>query len=164
MSKFYDFTVKDAAGQDVTMEKYKGKVVVVVNVASQCGLTESNYTQLKELLDVYHEQGLEVCAFPCNQFGGQEPSCAIDVQSFVTNKYKFEPDLYDKIDVNGNSAAPLYKFLKKQKGGFLVDAIKWNFTKFLIDRDGNVLKRFGPNDEPKTMVKDIEAALHPAKL
>ncbi|CAI5440873.1 unnamed protein product [Caenorhabditis angaria] len=165
MSSVYGITVKDAQGKDTNLEKYKGKVLIIVNVASQCGLTNSNYTQLKELLDQYKDQGLEVAAFPCNQFGGQEPSCEIDIASFVADKFKFEPDLFQKIDVNGDNASPLYKYLKKEKGGTLIDAIKWNFTKFLVDRNGNVVKRFGPTTEPKDMKKDIEAALAaPAKL
>ncbi|RCN33855.1 putative phospholipid hydroperoxide glutathione peroxidase [Ancylostoma caninum] len=155
----YQFTVKDADGKDVSLEKYKGKVVVVVNVASQCGLTNSNYTQLKELLDKYKPQGLEVAAFPCNQFGGQEPACELDIKNFVQDKFKFEPDLYAKVDVNGDKADPLFKFLKKEKGGTLIDAIKWNFTKFLVDKEGNVVKRYGPTTEPKEMVKEIEHLL-----
>ncbi|KAE9549169.1 hypothetical protein FO519_007617 [Halicephalobus sp. NKZ332] len=156
---FYDFDVKDADGKETSLSKYKGKVVIVVNVASECGLTNSNYTQLKEVLDKYHDKGLEVAAFPCNQFGGQEPACEIDIKSFVQNKFKFEPDLYSKINVNGDNADPLYKFLKKEQGGTLVDAIKWNFTKFLVDREGNVVKRFAPTTEPKDMIKDIEKYL-----
>ncbi|EYC07790.1 hypothetical protein Y032_0069g396 [Ancylostoma ceylanicum] len=159
----YQFKVKDADGKEVSLDKYKGKVVVVVNVASQCGLTNSNYTQLKELLDKYKSQGLEVAAFPCNQFGGQEPACELDIKNFVADKFKFEPDLYAKVDVNGDKADPLFKFLKKEKvcemlevlksnryqeqwekfqGGTLIDAIKWNFTKFLVDKEGNVVKRY----------------------
>ncbi|CAD6194059.1 unnamed protein product [Caenorhabditis auriculariae] len=161
----YDFKMKDADGKEVGLDKYKGKVLIIVNVASQCGLTNSNYTQFKELLDKYKSEGLEIAAFPCNQFGNQEPSCEIDIKSFVNDKFKFEPDLFSKIDVNGDKADPLYKFLKSQKGGTLIDAIKWNFTKFLVDRDGNVIKRFGPTTEPKDMLKDIEAALKsPAKI
>ncbi|KAK6732425.1 hypothetical protein RB195_016667 [Necator americanus] len=156
----YQFTVKDADGKDVSLEKYKGKVVVIVNVASKCGLTNSNYTQMKELLDKYKSQGLEVAAFPCNQFGGQEPACEIDIKNFVADKFKFEPDLYHKIDVNGDKADPLYKFLKKEQGGTLVDAIKWNFTKFLVNREGKVIKRYAPTTEPKDMVKDLESVLN----
>uniref|UniRef100_A0A0K0CVX1 Glutathione peroxidase n=1 Tax=Angiostrongylus cantonensis TaxID=6313 RepID=A0A0K0CVX1_ANGCA len=156
----YQFTVRDADNEEVSLDKYKGKVVVVVNVASQCGLANSNYTQLKELLDKYKSQGLEVAAFPCNQFGSQEPACELDIKNFVGNKFSFEPDLYAKINVNGNNADPLYKFLKKQKGGILTDAIKWNFTKFLVDRNGKVCKRFGPTTEPKQMVQEIEALLN----
>lgn len=98
-------------------------------------------------------------AFPCNQFANQEPSCEIDIQAFVADKFKFEPQLFQKIEVNGDNASPLFKYLKNEKGGFLVDAIKWNFTKFLIGRDGKVIKRFGPTTNPKDMEKDIKAAL-----
>ncbi|WKX93318.1 hypothetical protein Q1695_010957 [Nippostrongylus brasiliensis] len=155
----YDFKVKDAEEKEVSLDKYKGKVVVIVNVASQCGLTNSNYTQLKELLDKYKSKGLEVAAFPCNQFGGQEPACELDIKNFVHDKFKFEPDLYAKVNVNGDNADPLYKFLKKEQGGTVFDAIKWNFTKFLVDREGKVVKRFGPTTEPKDMVKDVENLL-----
>ncbi|KAJ1346885.1 Glutathione peroxidase 2 [Parelaphostrongylus tenuis] len=155
----YQFTVKDADNKEVSLDKYKGHVVIMVNVASQCGFTKSNYTQLKELLDKYKSQGLEVAAFPCNQFGGQEPGSEDDIKKFVESKFNFKPDLYAKIDVNGANAAPLYEFLKKEKGGTLIDAIKWNFTKFLIDRNGKVNKRYAPTTEPKEMVPDIEALL-----
>uniref|UniRef100_A0A914XRR2 Glutathione peroxidase n=1 Tax=Panagrolaimus superbus TaxID=310955 RepID=A0A914XRR2_9BILA len=158
-SSLYNFVVKDADGKDVSLEKYKGKVLIIVNVASQCGFTDSNYTQFKELLDKYRNQGLEIAAFPCNQFKSQEPGCEIDIKNFVSQKFNFEPDLYSKIKVNGDDAAPLYKFLKKEQGGTLIDAIKWNFTKFLVDRNGNVVKRFAPTTEPKDMVKDIEQYL-----
>ncbi|CAJ0932393.1 unnamed protein product, partial [Mesorhabditis belari] len=157
---FYDFQVKDSQGNPVKLgDKYRGKVVIVVNVASECGLTNANYTQLKEALDKYHNQGLEVAAFPCNQFGGQEPKCELDIKNFVANKFAFEPDLFGKVNVNGNDADPLWKFLKKEQGGTLIDAIKWNFTKFLVDREGNIIKRYAPTHEPKDMVKDIEKAL-----
>ncbi|XGW08934.1 hypothetical protein V3C99_011331 [Haemonchus contortus] len=155
----YQFKVKDADEKEVSLDKYKGKVLIIVNVASQCGLTNSNYTQFKELLDKYKSQGLEVAAFPCNQFGGQEPACEIDIKNFVANKFNFEPDLYAKVNVNGDNADPLFKYLKKEQGGTMFDAIKWNFTKFLVDREGNVVKRFGPTTEPKDMVKDIEKLL-----
>ena len=95
----------------------------------------------------------------CNSCYFQEPACEIDIKNFVQNKFKFEPDLYAKINVNGDNADPLYKFLKKEQGGTLVDAIKWNFTKFLVDKEGNVVKRFGPTTEPKDMIKDIEKYL-----
>ena len=163
MASVHGITVKNAQGEDTPLSNYQGKVLIIVNVASQCGLTNSNYNQFKELLDVYKKDGLEVLAFPCNQFGGQEPSCEIDIAAFVADKFKFEPTLFQKIDVNGDNTAPLYKFLKQEKGGFLVDAIKWNFTKFLVGRDGHVIKRFSPTTEPKDMKKDIEAALQ-AKL
>ncbi|CAJ0586841.1 unnamed protein product, partial [Mesorhabditis spiculigera] len=162
---FYEFEVKDSQGNPIKLgEKYKGKVVIVVNVASECGLTNANYTQMKELLDKYKSQGLEVAAFPCNQFGGQEPKCELDIKNFVADKFKFEPDLFGKVKVNGDDADPLWKFLKKEQGGTLLDAIKWNFTKFLVDREGNIVKRYGPTHEPKDMVKDVEKVLAGSKL
>uniref|UniRef100_A0A914CGA6 Glutathione peroxidase n=1 Tax=Acrobeloides nanus TaxID=290746 RepID=A0A914CGA6_9BILA len=155
----YQFNAKDADGNDTSLEKYKGNVVLVVNVASECGLTNSNYTQLKEVLEKYRDQGLRIAAFPCNQFGGQEPACELDIKKFVNNNYHFEPDLYAKIDVNGDNAHPLYKFLKKEQGGTLTDAIKWNFSKFLVDKEGHPVKRYSPTTEPKDIIKDIEKLL-----
>uniref|UniRef100_A0A8R1XWS2 Glutathione peroxidase n=1 Tax=Onchocerca volvulus TaxID=6282 RepID=A0A8R1XWS2_ONCVO len=158
----YDFTVKDADGKDVSLEKYRGKPVVIVNVASQCGLTNSNYTELKQLMEHYKDKGLAIAAFPCNQFGGQEPKCELEVKNFVADKFHFEPDLYAKIDVNGKNAAPLFDFLKHEKGGLFGDNIKWNFTKFLIDREGHVVstvKRYAPTTSPKHMMKDIDDLL-----
>uniref|UniRef100_A0A914DQI2 Glutathione peroxidase n=1 Tax=Acrobeloides nanus TaxID=290746 RepID=A0A914DQI2_9BILA len=155
----YQFTAKDVDGKDVNLEKYMGNVVLIVNVASECGLTNSNYTQLKEVLDKYHDKGLQIAAFPCNQFGGEEPACELDIKKFVNEKYKFEPDLYAKIKVNGDDAHPLYKFLKKEKGGTLFDGIKWNFTKFLVDKEGHVVKRYAPTTAPHEIEKDIEKLL-----
>uniref|UniRef100_A0A8R1I0R4 Glutathione peroxidase n=1 Tax=Caenorhabditis japonica TaxID=281687 RepID=A0A8R1I0R4_CAEJA len=159
MTTVHDFTVKNAEGEDTKLSQYQGKVLIIVNVASQCGFANFNYTQLKELLDSYKKDGLEVLAFPCNQFGGQEPGCEVDISDLVKKDFKFEPNLFKKIDVNGEKADPLFKFLKEEKGGFLVDAIKWNFTKFLVGKDGNVIKRYSPKTEPKDMKEDIEAAL-----
>uniref|UniRef100_A0AC35TRA3 Glutathione peroxidase n=1 Tax=Rhabditophanes sp. KR3021 TaxID=114890 RepID=A0AC35TRA3_9BILA len=155
----YQFTVKGANGEDVSLEKYRGKVVLIVNVASACGLTTANYEQLTILLKDYKAKGLEVAAFPCNQFGHQESGCSLDIEEKMTGKFGIEADFYDKIDVNGKSAAPLYVFLKKEQGGTLIDAIKWNFTKFLVDREGKVIKRYGPTTEPKSFIKDIEQLL-----
>jgi len=155
----HDFTVRDCCGKETKMDKYDGKVLIIVNVASECGTAETNYTQLKEIYDVYHQRGLEIACFPCNQFGGQEPACEGDVKAWVAKKFSFEPDFYAKCKVNGDDAEPLFKHLKKEQGGFLIDAIKWNFTKFLVDKRGIVVKRFGPQEEPLTMSKDIEALL-----
>ncbi|CAJ0584933.1 unnamed protein product, partial [Mesorhabditis spiculigera] len=155
----YEFTVKDSEGRDVSLEKYRGQVLIIVNVASKCGFTSSNYKQLKQLSDKYHDLGLRVAAFPCNQFGGQEPGCELDVRNFVKDNYDYEPDLYAKINVNGAQAEPLYTFLKKEQGGTLIDAIKWNFTKFLINRKGQVVKRYAPTTEPAKMEADIERYL-----
>ncbi|VDM47766.1 unnamed protein product [Toxocara canis] len=160
----YDFTVKDIEGHDVSLDKYKGKVVLIVNVASKCGLTGSNYAELKELLDKYSSKGLIIAAFPCNQFGGEvislkEPACEVDIRNFVKDTFKFEPDLYAKIDVNGSNADPLYVFLKNEQGGTFFDAVKWNFTKFLIDANGRPVKRYAPTTSPKSIEKDIETLL-----
>ncbi|MFH4980840.1 hypothetical protein AB6A40_007549 [Gnathostoma spinigerum] len=159
----YQFSVKDADGKEVSLEKYRGHPLIIVNVASECGLTSKNYTQLKEIMDKYKEQGLCIAAFPCNQFAGQEPKCEIDIRNFQKDRFKFEPDLYAKIDVNGENADPLYKFLKKEKGGTLFDAIKWNFTKFLVDKNGHVVKRYSPTTAPNDMIKDIEAVIADGK-
>ncbi|KAF8370714.1 hypothetical protein PRIPAC_77143 [Pristionchus pacificus] len=170
---FYEFKVKDANGKDVSLgEKYKGQVVIVVNVASKCGLTPVNYTQLKEILDQYKDRGLAIAAFPCNQFADQilyikcleqEPDCSADIEEFVKKEYSLEPDLYAKIEVNGDGADPLWKWLRKQKSKG--DSVKWNFTKFLISRRGEIINRYGPTVEPKSFIADIEKALaKPSKL
>uniref|UniRef100_A0A2C9L5T6 Glutathione peroxidase n=1 Tax=Biomphalaria glabrata TaxID=6526 RepID=A0A2C9L5T6_BIOGL len=155
----YEFTVKDADGKDVSLSKYKGQVVIVVNVASKCGYTHGHYTELKQLQDKYYNEGLRVAAFPCNQFGGQEPACELDIMKFVKDTYNYEPDLYAKVKVNGADADPFWQFLKKEQGGTIVDAIKWNFTKFLIDRKGHVVGRYAPTTSPKGMTAEIERLL-----
>lgn len=128
----------------------RGDVVIVVNVATYCGLTRANYAQLNEIYNEYKDKGLKIAGFPCNQFGNQEPGCSVDIKDFVA-KNKVEWDVYDKIDVNGKDAHPLWKWLQHKKGGFLTDGIKWNFTKFLVDRKGVPVKRFAPTDEPKVI-------------
>lgn len=155
----YDFTVKDAKGNDVDLSIYKGKVLIIVNVASQCGLTNSNYTDLTEIYKKYKDQGLEILAFPCNQFGGQEPGSIEEIQNMVCTRFKAEYPIFDKVDVNGDNAAPLYKFLKSSKGGFFGDSIKWNFSKFLVDKEGNVVDRYSPTTTPASMEKDIKKLL-----
>ncbi|KAK5982276.1 Glutathione peroxidase [Trichostrongylus colubriformis] len=155
----YEFTVKDADGKDVSLSKYKGQVVIVVNVASKCGYTQNHYTELKALQDKYYDQGLRVAAFPCNQFGGQEPSCEVDILKFVKDTFNYEPDLYAKVKVNGADADPFWQFLKKEQGGTITNAIKWNFTKFLINRKGHVVKRYAPTTSPNGMTAEIEQLL-----
>ncbi|XP_055821518.1 probable phospholipid hydroperoxide glutathione peroxidase [Solanum dulcamara] len=155
----YDFTVKDAKGKDVELSIYRGKVLIIVNVASQCGLTNSNYTDMTELYKKYRDQGLEILAFPCNQFGEQEPGSIEDIQQMVCTRFKAEYPIFDKVDVNGDNAAPLYKFLKSSKGGFFGEGIKWNFSKFLIDKGGNVVHRYSPTTSPASMEKDIKKLL-----
>ncbi|CAN4077740.1 unnamed protein product [Withania somnifera] len=155
----YDFTVKNAKGKDVDLSIYKGKVLIIVNVASQCGLTNSNYTDMTELYSKYKDKGLEILAFPCNQFAGQEPGSIEEIEQMVCTRFKAEYPIFDKVDVNGENAAPLYKFLKSSKGGFLGEGIKWNFSKFLIDKEGQVVDRYSPTTSPASMEKDIKKLL-----
>ncbi|XP_076885469.1 putative glutathione peroxidase 2 [Bidens hawaiensis] len=155
----HDFTVKDIRGNEVSLSSYKGKVLLIVNVASKCGLTESNYKELNILYQKYKDQDFEILAFPCNQFLRQEPGTNEEIQETVCTRFKAEFPIFDKVDVNGNNAAPLYKFLKSEKGGFLVNGIKWNFTKFLVDKQGKVIQRYGPRTPPLEFEKDIQDLL-----
>lgn len=146
-TSIYDFKVQDIKGKEVSLEKYKKSVVLIVNVASYCGYTQGHYDELNTLYDKYHSQGLEILGFPCNQFGYQEPDTNEDICSFVEGKgVKF--DMFAKIDVNGDAAHPLFKYLKSKQSGTIVDAIKWNFTKFLVDKNGIPVGRYGPNVSP----------------
>ncbi|CAM0908918.1 unnamed protein product [Alopecurus aequalis] len=155
----YDFTVKDASGKDVDLIVYKGKVLLIVNVASQCGLTNSNYTELTQVYEKYKNQGLEILAFPCNQFGGQEPGTSEQIVQFACTRFKAEYPILDKVDVNGSNVSPLYKFLKSSKGGFFGKSIKWNFSKFLVGKDGRVVDRYSPTTSPLSIEKDIKKLL-----
>ncbi|XP_059438362.1 probable glutathione peroxidase 5 [Corylus avellana] len=155
----HDFTVKDAKGKDVELSIYKGKVLLVVNVASKCGFTDTNYTQLTELYNKYKDKGLEILAFPCNQFLKQEPGTSEDAQQFACTRYKAEYPIFQKIRCNGPDTAPLYKFLKARKTGFMGSRIKWNFTKFLVDKEGNVIERYGTTTAPLSIEADIKKAL-----
>ncbi|GER30365.1 tubulin beta chain [Striga asiatica] len=155
----HDFTVKDAKGNDVDLSTYKGKVLLIVNVASQCGLTNSNYTELTKLYEKYKDQGLEILAFPCNQFGSQEPGTNEQIQEFACTRFKAEYPIFDKIEVNGSNAAPLYKYMKSVKGGLFGDSIKWNFSKFLVDQEGRVVDRYAPTTSPLSIEKDIKKLL-----
>ncbi|CAK9208249.1 unnamed protein product [Sphagnum jensenii] len=158
----HEFTVKDNQGRDVDLKCYKGKILLIINVASQCGLTETNYSELTELYDKYRQKGFEVLAFPSNQFGNQEPGSNEQIKEFACSRYKAEFPIFDKIDVNGPNQAPLYKYLKASKGGILgalCDNIKWNFAKFLIDRDGTVIERFSPTTSPLKLEKQIKKLL-----
>lgn len=152
----YEFTANDIKGNPVSLEKYRGHVCIIVNVASQCGLTKNNYAELVELYDEYSEsKGLRILAFPCNQFGGQEPGNSDEICEFVrTKNVKF--DMFEKINVNGNDAHPLWKYLKHKQGGTLGDFIKWNFSKFIIDKNGQPMERHGPNTNPKDLIKALE--------
>ena len=159
MAGLYDFSVKDIHGKTVKLAKYKGKTLLIVNTASKCGFTPQ-YKGLEALYQKYHGKGLEVLGFPCNQFGAQEPGSEADIESFCEVNYGVTFPLFAKIDVNGDDAAPLYQFLKKAKPGLMgSEAIKWNFTKFLVDRNGSVIERYPPNSEPATLAGDVEKLL-----
>lgn len=155
----HDFTVKDAKGKDADLSIYKGKVLLVVNVASKCGYTNLNYTQLTELYSKYKDKGFEILAFPCNQFLYQEPGSSEDAEQFACTRFKAEYPIFQKVKVNGKDVAPVYKFLKASKGGFLGSSIKWNFTKFLVDKDGQVIRRYGTSTPPLAIEADIQKAL-----
>ena len=155
---FYDYKVKSISGEEVSMSEYKGKVVLIVNTASKCGFTKQ-YEGLEELYEKYKDQGFVILGFPCNQFGAQEPGGNEEIKNFCTSTLSVTFPMMSKIDVNGDDADPLYKFLKKEKGGILGDDIKWNFTKFLIDREGNVVDRFASQKTPKALEKEVEKLL-----
>lgn len=155
----YDFTVKDIDGKDVPLSTFKGKVLLIVNVASRCGLTTSNYTELSRVYEKYKNQGLEILAFPCNQFGAQEPGSNPEIKQFACTRFKAEFPIFDKVDVNGPNTAPVYQFLKSSAGGFLGDLVKWNFEKFLVDKNGKVVERYPPTTSPLQIEKDIQKLL-----
>lgn len=155
----YDFTVKDIDGKDVPLKKFKNKVLLIVNVASQCGLTTANYTELSHIYEKYKTQGFEILAFPCNQFGAQEPGSNPQIKQFACTRFKAEFPIFDKVDVNGPNTAPIYKFLKSSAGGFLGDLVKWNFEKFLVDKNGKVVERYPPTTSPFQIEKDIQKLL-----
>ena len=155
---FYDYTVKGRAGEDVSLLDYKGKVLLVVNTATGCGFTPQ-YEGLQKLYDSHQDKGFEILDFPCNQFANQAPGTIEEIQSFCTLNYGTTFPRFAKIDVNGKNASDLFKFLKKEKKSALGSSIKWNFTKFLIDREGNVVKRFAPTDTPESIEQDIVALL-----
>lgn len=154
----YDFTVKDNLGNDVQLSKYKGKVLLIVNTATGCGFTPQ-YAGLQELYDKYNAQGFEILDFPCNQFASQAPGTDEEISKFCTLNYKTTFPRFKKIEVNGENAEPLYKFLKEKQKGLGESDIKWNFTKFLVDKDGNIVKRFAPVATPASMEKNISELL-----
>ena len=159
MATVYDFSVNDIHGKEQKLDRYRNKVMLIVNVASKCGFTPQ-YKGLEALYEKMHERGLEVLGFPCNQFGAQEPGSEKEIERFCELNYGVTFPLYAKIDVNGERAAPLYQYLKKEKPGLLgSEAIKWNFTKFLVDRNGRVVERYAPNVEPQAIAADIEKLL-----
>jgi glutathione peroxidase len=158
-ASIYDLSVSDIQGKPRKLADYKDKVLLIVNVASQCGFTPQ-YKGLEALYEKLHGRGLEILGFPCNQFGAQEPGSEAEIAQFCELNYGVKFPLFAKIDVNGDNAAPLYKYLKKAKPGLLgTEAIKWNFTKFLVDRKGNVVERYGSNVEPQTITADVEKLL-----
>ncbi len=155
----YSFTVSDIRGNQQRLEDYQNKVLLIVNTASKCGFTPQ-FKGLEEIYRRYKNQGFEVLAFPCNQFANQEPKTEAEIASFCETQYDVSFPLFAKIDVNGKDAHPLYQYLKKQAPGLLgSEAIKWNFTKFLVDREGRVTKRFAPSDKPQSISSEIEALL-----
>jgi glutathione peroxidase len=158
-NSIYDFTVKSNNGEDTSLSNYKGKALLVVNTASKCGFTPQ-YEGLQSVYEKYKDQGLEILAFPCNQFGEQEPGNDAEIQSFCSMNYSTTFPLFSKIDVNGKNAHPLYNFLKEQAPGLLgLKDIKWNFTKFLIDKNGAVVKRYAPTTKPEEIQEDIAKLL-----
>ena len=158
MASIYDYIVKDNEGKDVKMADYKGKVLLIVNTATGCGFTPQ-YDGLQDLYEKYQDKGFEILDFPCNQFAGQAPGSAEEIASFCTGRFGITFKQFAKIKVNGKEAEPLYKFLKEQQGGKIFSNIKWNFTKFLVDRDGNVVARFAPTMKPENLDKNVEELL-----
>ena len=159
MNTIADFTAKLPNGEEISLAAKAGKVLLIVNTASKCGFTPQ-YQGLEELFRKYGDQGFEVIAFPCNQFGAQEPGNAEEIANFCSLKYDVSFPLMDKIEVNGPGTPPLYDWLKQEAPGLLGSrSVKWNFTKFLIGRDGKVVRRYAPTDKPADMAKDIEKLL-----
>ena len=162
MSGVYDFEAQSIDGRNVQLSQYRGKVLLIVNTASACGFTPQ-FDGLEKLWKEYGERGLVVLGFPCNQFGSQDPGSNAEIASFCSLNYGVSFPMMSKVDVNGSGAHLLYQWLTKEAPGILGSkSIKWNFTKFLVSRDGSVVKRYAPNDEPKALKKDIEAALQAA--
>jgi glutathione peroxidase len=159
MTGVYDFSMTDIHGKPQSLAQYKNKVLLIVNTASKCGFTPQ-YKGLEALYKKMHARGLEVLGFPCNQFGAQEPGGEEEIESFCEVNYGVTFPMFAKIDVNGKNAAPLYEYLKTVKPGLLgSEAVKWNFTKFLVDRKGKVVERYAPKVEPEAIVADIEKLL-----
>ena len=157
--EIYSFEVKTIDGKPCKLSEYQGKVLLIVNVASKCGFTYQ-YKGLENLYSKYRDQGLVVLGFPCNQFASQEPGNEDEIKNFCTLNYQVSFPLFAKIEVNGAETHPLYQYLKKaEKGLFGTEAIKWNFTKFLVSRDGEVLKRYAPQTEPEALASEIEEQL-----
>ncbi len=159
MTQVYDFSAKTIDGDNESMAKYKGKAMLIVNVASKCGFTPQ-YTGLEALYEKFKDKGLVVLGFPCDQFGHQEPGDENEIKNFCSLNYDVKFPLFAKIDVNGANTHPLYKYLKGEAKGLLgTESVKWNFTKFLVDKDGKVVTRYAPTDTPQSIEKDIAAML-----
>ena len=154
----YDFTVKDIKGQDISLNCFKEKVLLIVNTATSCGFTPQ-YTGLQKLYDDYKEKGFEILHFPCNQFGHQAPGSEDEIDNFCTLNYHTTFPRFAKIEVNGKNEHPLYKYLKSQQKGTVTANIKWNFTKFLVDRQGNIVGRFASVEKPEKLKIEIEKLL-----
>ena len=158
MSVIYDFTAQSLAGEPVPLKQFEGQVLLIVNTASACGFTPQ-YKGLEELHRELSPRGFAVLGFPCNQFGGQEPGDARQIEAFCESKYAVTFPMFAKIDVNGGNAHPLYNYLRREKSGLLGSSIKWNFTKFVVDRTGRVVGRHAPTVRPESLAKEIEALL-----
>jgi glutathione peroxidase len=158
MAGIYDFTAKSLAGEDVPLKRFEGQVLLIVNTASACGFTPQ-YKGLEALQKAFAPRGFAVLGFPCNQFGGQEPGNAAQIGQFCETNYGISFPLFAKVDVNGSKAHPLFDYLKNAKSGLLGPSIKWNFTKFLVDRSGKVVARYMPTVRPESLTREIEALL-----
>jgi glutathione peroxidase len=158
MAGVYDFSATSLAGEDIALQRYQGQVLLIVNTASACGFTPQ-YKGLQALQQALGPRGFSVLGFPCNQFGSQEPGDAAQIGQFCTGNYAVTFPMFAKIDVNGGNAHPLYQYLKNARSGLLGASIKWNFTKFLVDRAGNVVARHAPTTKPEALTKEIEALL-----
>lgn len=154
----YDINVKNMSGNEVSLSDYKGNVLLIVNTATGCGFT-LQYTGLQNLYKNYKEKGFEILDFPCNQFGNQAPGSGEEIHTFCTGRFGITFPQFSKIDVNGANESPLYTYLKKEKGGLLGSKVKWNFTKFLVDKNGTVIKRYAPTEKPESIEKDIVTLL-----
>jgi len=155
-TSIYDFSATDIDGNQLSLDKYRDHVCIIVNVASKWGFTPKNYQQLQAMYDeLGTSKGLRILGFPCNQFGSQEPGSEEEIKQFAISNYGVTFDLFSKIEVNGDKAHPLFKYLKYKQGGTLGDFIKWNFTKFIIDKQGQPVQRYAPNVEPFSLKKDL---------
>jgi glutathione peroxidase len=158
MADIYDFQAKSLAGEDIPLKRFEGQVLLIVNTASACGFTPQ-YRGLEALYQTLHPRGFSVLGFPCNQFGNQEPGDAKQIEQFCSTNYAVTFPMFAKIDVNGSKAHPLFDYLKSKKTGLLGPSIKWNFTKFLVDRSGKVVARHAPTAKPEGLAREIEALL-----